>query len=134
MDYLFVYGTLLKDTHHEMSKFLASHAVVIGKGYIYGNLYKVSWLPGAITSTKASEKVCGSLFKVNDFKNVSVVLDGYEGVGENYPQPNLFTRELVTAFLDDGTQYETWVYFYNLSVDGLKQITSGDFLKFSKTE
>lgn len=130
-DYLFVYGTLLKNTQHEMSKFLVSHAVFNGKGFIHGKLYEISWFPGAIISNKPSEKVYGSLYKVDDFKSVFKVLDNYEGVGEQYQKPNLFKRELVTVFLEDDSSFKTWVYFYNLAVDDLKQITSGDFLKFS---
>lgn len=130
-DYLFVYGTLLKNTQHEMSKFLASHAVFIGKGFIHGKLYEISWFPGAVASNKSYEKVYGSLFKVNEFNSLFKVLDDYEGIGEHHQKPNLFKRELVTAFLEDGSTFETWVYFYNLAVDDLKQITSGDFLRFS---
>lgn len=133
-DYLFVYGTLLKDLQHEMSKFLASHAVFIGKGYVYGRLYQISWFPGAIASNISSEKVYGSLFKVNDFRRVFKVLDKYEGVGKNFQKPNLFKRELVSVFFKDGTFYQTWVYFYNLPINDFKYISSGDFLKFSIAE
>ncbi|GAA4951256.1 gamma-glutamylcyclotransferase [Algibacter agarivorans] len=130
-NYLFVYGTLLKDLDNDMSKFLNVHARLVGKGYFYGQLFQVSWFPGAIESTNTSEKVYGSIFNVKDFETLFKVLDDYEGVGENQPKPNLYTRELVTAFLQDGSELETWVYLYNLPTEHLKQIISGDFLKFS---
>ena len=130
-NYLFVYGTLLKDLDNDMSKFLSVHTRLVGKGCFHGQLFQVSWFPGAITSKNTSEKVYGSIFKVKDFETLFKVLDGYEGVGENQPKPNLYTRELVTAFLQDGSKLETWVYLYNLPTEHLKQIVSGDFLTFS---
>ncbi|KAA5822285.1 gamma-glutamylcyclotransferase [Algibacter amylolyticus] len=129
-DYLFVYGTLLKDTtNNEMSKFLDTHAEFLGRGYFKGRLYKVAWYPGAVNSDNESDKVYGALFKLNNFDSVFKVLDAYEGISENDPDSSLFKRELVTAFLDDGRTLKTWVYLYNQLLDGLPCIESGDFLK-----
>ncbi|SFD05094.1 gamma-glutamylcyclotransferase family protein [Algibacter pectinivorans] len=129
-DYLFVYGTLLKDTtNNEMSKFLNANAAFFGRGYFIGKLYKVSWYPGAVISYNETDKVYGALFKLNNFDSVYKVLDAYEGVDENQPDSSLFKRELVTAFLDDGRTLNTWVYLYNQLLDGIPCIESGDFLR-----
>lgn len=106
-----------------MSQFLASHAQFIGKGYCYGKLYMVSWFPGAVLSNNTSEKVYGMLFEIKNPGTVFKALDDYEGVDEH-----LFKRVTTTAFVNN-KPIHTWVYVYNLSVVGLKQITSGDFLK-----
>ncbi|WP_370476592.1 gamma-glutamylcyclotransferase family protein [Tamlana flava] len=127
-EYLFVYGTLLKDSNHEMAKFLEAHSECVGNGYFYGKLYRVSWYPGAVLSDDPSQKVFGKVFKIKDADSVFKVLDDYEGVGESQPKPNLYKKELVTAFLEEGTTIKTWVYLYNLSNSGLVQITSGKFL------
>lgn len=127
-EYLFVYGTLLKDSSHEMAKFLEVHSECVGSGYFYGKLYRISWYPGAVLSEDSSQKVFGEVFQIKDADTVFKVLDEYEGVGENQPKPNLYKKELVTAFLDDGSTIKTWVYLYNLSTSGLVQITSGKFL------
>lgn len=127
--YLFVYGTLLKDSRHEMSDFLLSHAVNIGSAYFHGKLFQVSWFPGAILSNINSERVYGSLFKLNDLEIVFKTLDDYEGVSKLSPQFSLFKRELVTAYFEDGSTIETWVYLYNLPTKNLKLISSGNFLK-----
>jgi gamma-glutamylcyclotransferase (GGCT)/AIG2-like uncharacterized protein YtfP len=127
-NYLFVYGTLLKDSEHEMSNFLASHASLISKGYVYGKLYQVSWFPGAVKSNNTSDKVYGSLFKINNFETVFKVLDDYEGTSKNHPQPHLFKRELVNTYLENDSTLKAWVYFYNLSIENLECIISGDFL------
>jgi hypothetical protein len=41
-DYLFVYGTLLKDFDGYMSKFLEKKSDFIGTGYFNGKLFEVS--------------------------------------------------------------------------------------------
>lgn len=125
-DYLFVYGTLLKENDNAMSKFLQRHSQCVGKGFFQGKLYKISWYPGAVLSVNKADRVYGSIFKFNDGQTVFKVLDNYEGVDQN-----LFKRVLVDTFLDDKTVVTSWVYLYNLSISHLKQIDSGDFLKFS---
>ncbi len=125
--YLFVYGTLLKDTGNDMAHFLHAHSQCLGDGYFHGKLYKVSWYPGAVLSENTSEKVHGKIFKIQDVDTVFKVLDDYEGTGTNYPEPHLFKKEEVTAYLEDGTAIATIVYLYNLEVNGLERIASGKF-------
>ncbi|OBQ55288.1 hypothetical protein VQ01_07335 [Tamlana sp. s12] len=131
-DYLFVYGTLLKGVKNDMSRFLVAHSQFVGTGSFQGKLYQVSWFPGAVVSSNTQEKVYGSVFKIDDFENVFKVLDAYEGITPVPSESDLFKRESVQARLDDGTPIETWVYLYNRSVNHLKWISSGDFLKFSE--
>lgn len=114
-----------------MSKFLAAHSQFIGKGYFYGKLYQVTWFPGAVLSVNTSSKVYGMVFKIENPEGVFIVLDDYEGIGEHYPEPQLFKKVFTTAYLEDGTTLKTRVYLYNLPVNGLKQITSGDYLNNS---
>ncbi|MBU2952029.1 gamma-glutamylcyclotransferase [Tamlana agarivorans] len=131
-DYIFVYGTLLKDAEHSMSKFLEKHSAHEADGCFYGKLYLVSWFPGAIPSKNPSEKVYGSLFRVFDFETVFKALDVYEGVNPQSLEPDLFQRHIVSIYLEDHSVIEAWVYFFNHPVEGLKQITSGDFLNYSE--
>lgn len=131
-EYLFVYGTLQKDSGHEMSKFLAKHAEFFGKGYFHGKLFMVSWYPGAILGDNISEKVFGTVFKIDNPPEVFEVLDDYEGISQNYSQPHLYRRELVATYLDNKTTLKTWVYIYNLPVNDLKQIISGDFFNIDR--
>ena len=127
-EYLFVYGTLLKDTNNEMSEFLASHSECLVKGFFNGKLYQISWFPGAVLASNPNDKVYGMVFKLKNPHEVFKVLDDYEGIGEQYQEPQLYKREQVTVFLDDKTSLLAWVYLYNLSVSGFKQIVSGNFL------
>jgi len=128
-EYLFVYGTLQKNSGNEMSKFLAKHSEFIGEGYFHGKLFIVSWYPGAILSDNNLDYVFGSVFKINKPLEVFKILDDYEGIGENYPKPHLFKKELTTIFLQKNTKIKAWVYLYNCSTKNLKQIASGDFFK-----
>ena len=127
-DYLFVYGTLLKDLDNEMSNFLASQSVFTGKGYFYGELYKVSWYPGAILSNNVSNKVYGMIFKVKNSEVVFKVLDEYEGLGDHQSKPYLFKRELITVFIETNIKIKSWVYLYDRPIKNLKKIISGDFI------
>lgn len=126
--YLFVYGTLLKDSNHVMSKFLVSHSVFVSKGYFNGKLYLIDWFPGAILSDDKSNRVFGSVFKIINSTMVFNVLDDYEGRGENDPKPHLFIREVITIFLENNTKIKAWVYLYNHSMVNLKRIISGNFI------
>ncbi|MDO6758869.1 gamma-glutamylcyclotransferase family protein [Tamlana sp. 2_MG-2023] len=127
--YIFVYGTLLKDVDNNKSKFLAMYSELVGSGYFHGKLYRISWFPGAVESKNDTDKVYGSLFKIYDFDIVFKALDAYEGIDMNSREPNLFERSVVPIYIEDGSVVKAWVYFYNHSVEDLEQIVSGDFLK-----
>lgn len=123
-EYLFVYGTLLKNVNNQMSDYLFSNSEKIGSGFFYGKLYKVSWYPGAILSDIESDKVYGSIFKLNNANIVLKYLDDYEDVSKQ-----LYKRLLVNIFLKEDKELSCWAYIYNQSTEGCKQIMSGDFLK-----
>lgn len=125
-DYLFVYGSLLKNAKNEISVFLSFHAKLLGKAYFYGKLFDVSWFPGAVLSLDTTEKVYGSVYEITEVTKVFEVLDEYEGVAEK-----LFKRVKVEAYLESENMLETWVYVYNHSTDRLKHIVSGDYLQYS---
>lgn len=127
--HLFVYGTLLKDIDNAMSRFLASHSVFVSKGYFNGKLFLIDWFPGAILTDDNSDRVYGSIFKINNPDLVFNVLDDYEGLGENDPKPHLFKKEVITVTLKNNTKMKSWVYLYNHSTANLKRISSGDFMK-----
>ena len=125
--YLFVYGTLLQDFNSAMSRFLEKQAVFVAKGYFLGKLFEVDNFPGAILSTHESEKVHGSLYKINDIHKTFEVLDAYEGVADG-----LYNRLLIEAHLHSGNTVKTWAYIFNHPTAHLKQIVSGNYLKQSK--
>ncbi|OYX28572.1 MAG: hypothetical protein B7Z06_01310 [Flavobacteriales bacterium 32-35-8] len=127
MDYLFVYGTLMKTANNGMSRFLHAHAEFIGNAHIYGKLYDLEGYPGAVASNNPSERVHGNIFKIKDAQAVFKVLDDYEGIGDGNPNAYEYVRTQVTAFLDDGTKVTTWFYAYNFPTEHLRLIPSGKY-------
>ena len=125
-NYLFVYGTLLRDANNDMSQFLLQHANYIGKGFVYGRLYQVDWYPGAILTDKKSEKVFGHIYRILEGTTLFETLDVYEGV-----EDGLYLRLSTRAYLDNDTECKCWMYVYNRSIANLKRIDSGNFLDLS---
>ena len=128
-EYLFVYGTLQQELDNEMSKFLIQHSETTGNGFVFGKLYRISWFPGMVLSNDKTDKVFGSIFKLNDYQKVFGVLDGYEGFDKHNPKSSLFIRTKTIAYLENNKAIKTWVYLYNRTIDNEEQIYSGRFIK-----
>jgi len=128
-EYLFVYGTLLKDFDSYMSKFLDRNSEFIGRGYFNGKLFEISWYPGAVLSEDVSEKVYGHVIRILDKSKTFKILDDYEGIGDSIEHPNEYKRVLIEAYLDSKETINSWVYIYNLPTTSLKLIASGNYLK-----
>ena len=123
--YLFVYGTLL-NADNEYGAYLNAHSTFIAKGYFNGALYNLGEYPGALYQPLSAQKVWGDVVLLDNPIEVLKVIDEYEGYGPDEEQPNLFARELVAVTADTGL-VDCWVYLYNLKVDGLRQIESGNY-------
>lgn len=127
-DYLFVYGTLLKDFDSYMSKFLERNSEFVGLGYFQGNLYEISWYPGAVLSNHPDDKVYGHIFKIKNPEKTFQVLDDYEGIGDTGEHANEYTRTLIDAYLNETESVKVYVYLYNLPTTHLKHISSGKYV------
>ena len=126
-NYLFVYGTLL-DNGNEFATYLNNNCSIYSKGKLKAKLYDLGEYPGAI-ATDELVYTYGTIVKLTNSKEVLKHLDDYEGYGPTQLQPNLFIRVMTEVESDSGF-INCWVYFYNLSVTGLKVIESGDYLKY----
>lgn len=124
-NYLFVYGSLL-DERNEFAFYLKENCSFYKKAKFKGMLYDIGAYPGATFQPGSEGFVYGSIFKMNDLEAVLRKLDEYEGFGEDQPQPNEFIRQLLYIETAD-KPIKCWVYLYNLPVDGLRQITSGNY-------
>lgn len=127
-DYLFVYGTLLKDFESYMSKFLEKNSEFIGTGYFNGKLFEISWYPGAVLSSVPTDKVFGHIFKILNKEKTFQILDNYEGMRDTSEHPNEYKRELIDSYFDSNEPIKTWVYVYIRSIENLKLISSGNYL------
>ncbi|MFG6687346.1 gamma-glutamylcyclotransferase [Mariniflexile sp. HNIBRBA6329] len=128
-EYLFVYGTLLKDFESDMSKFLERNSEFVGAGYFIGKLFEISWYPGAVLSNDPDDKVYGHIFKIQNPQKTFQVLDDYEGIGDTGEYANEYTRTLIDAYSNENKSIKIWVYIYNNSTENLKQITSGNYFE-----
>ncbi|WP_259069575.1 gamma-glutamylcyclotransferase family protein [Mucilaginibacter sp. X4EP1] len=128
--YLFVYGSLLDDSN-EFAVYLKQNCTFYNKGKFEGKLYDIGLYPGAILAEGCDSYVYGSILVINNPVVAFKVLDDYEGFGTDQTYPNEFIRELVNIDITT-TKLYCWVYLYNLPVDELPQIVSGDYLAFKK--
>ena len=55
-EYLFVYGTLLRQSQSPMSSLLLANSRFIDKAYIRGSLFDIGEYPGLVISEKAKNK------------------------------------------------------------------------------
>ena len=127
-NYLFVYGTLLGDGN-EFAFYLTTNCKFQQKGRFKGNLYDAGEYPAAIADSHSTNYVYGSIFLMPADEAILKYLDDYEGFGSGQAQPNLFMREMVEVETADGP-FSCWMYLYNLPVDGLRLIGSGDYLAY----
>lgn len=126
---LFIYGSLLKPIQHPERKVIDQHCRFISEAKIQGELYEVDHYPGVI-QTNQSIFVMGELYEILDDGELFDQLDDYEGCSEDYPKPHLYLRQKVEAYLPDNTTVDAWTYLYNLSVENLTRIESGDYLEY----
>ncbi|MBX2841601.1 MAG: gamma-glutamylcyclotransferase [Flammeovirgaceae bacterium] len=136
--YLFVYGTLMKDFPNAMAEFLHNHSNFVGKGTVNGILYSVTnWhfpYPIAVLNSQ-DQKIFGEIFHIypGKIKKVFDVLDQYEGVGEQFSQPNEYTRTEVSISISEQEKVlKCWIYSSSKTSHNLSVIKSGNFRQFLK--
>lgn len=129
-DLLFVYGTLMQQAANPFSEHLRQHSRYIGRGSFPGQLYLVSWYPGAVSDPAALTNVCGEVFQLLQPDLTLPLLDEYEDTAGDTGE---FVRKPVTVSVV-GQQKRCWVYLYNFSVEKLVHIPTGDFRPYLKGE
>ena len=129
-EYLFVYGTLRTEVKNPISWVLTRYGTLIGKATLWGKLYDLGSYPGVVLSDKPSDMVEGELYRLRDKDKVFEVLDPYEGYDPEEVYPGEFRREKIPILLKDGEQVHGWVYLYCRTTEGLKRISSGDYLSY----
>jgi gamma-glutamylcyclotransferase (GGCT)/AIG2-like uncharacterized protein YtfP len=132
--HIFVYGTLRAATNHDISKVLARHADLVGRGRIAGVLYDVGPYPGAVKKAGTRAFVWGDVYRPRDPERALQILDRYEGWDEKkQPRSAEFKRSRVAVDVGAGKKVRAWIYLYNRPTKGLAQIRSGDYLKSAGT-
>jgi gamma-glutamylcyclotransferase (GGCT)/AIG2-like uncharacterized protein YtfP len=124
---LFVYGTLLQPGNG-LAQYLISNSTYLNTGYIKGTLYDIGEYPGLVIH-EDSGLVHGSIYEIDD--QTLKQIDNYEGYGPDQDEPNLYIRVMQPVQTINGVT-EAWIYLYNLPVDGLQVIGSGNYMEYIK--
>ena len=127
---LFVYGTLLQPGN-DFAGYLKRTCTYLSPGKIKGLLYDIGEYPGIIINNHATGYVHGSIYRLHHPIQNLKVFDDYEGFGAGQDQPNLYVRSLTSIETGDGF-IDAWIYLYNLPVDGLPLIPSGNYAEYIK--
>jgi AIG2-like family. len=127
-DYIFVYGTLRRDTNSEMSHLLAKHAEFVDDAMYHGKLYKIDYYPGAVPSDDPNDVVQGEVCLLHQADVALPLLDQYEEFGPEFPEPNEYSRQKQSVLLKSGRFVTAWVYVYNRPTEGLELVESANFL------
>ena len=127
-EYIFVYGTLRKDSPQPMARLLVSHSQYIGEASIQGALYDLGRYPGVLEHQ--GYRTFGELFRLEEPEKILPPLDDYEECSAAYPEPTLYLRKLCPVLLEDGSTVDAWVYVYNRQVTGCTLIEEGRYLEY----
>ncbi|MGC4100464.1 gamma-glutamylcyclotransferase family protein [Ferruginibacter sp.] len=128
--HLFVYGSLRSGFQHPVYQYLSKYFHLIGNASVQGKLYDMGEYPVAIAAE--DHTIIGELYGINnaaEFDYAIYQLDDYEGLNVEAGETPLYKRELATIQCN-GAAYTAWIYWFNGSVDGLPEVSSGDILQY----
>jgi gamma-glutamylcyclotransferase (GGCT)/AIG2-like uncharacterized protein YtfP len=127
---LFVYGTLRRDTQHELVGLLARHARFVGDAAVGGKLYDLGNYPGLVYP--GNSRVIGEVYAIDRpyWESVISQLDEYEGCTPSDPEPHEYRREVVPVQLTNGETLSAWAYVLNREPRNGREIQSGDYLSW----
>ncbi|GGB70924.1 gamma-glutamylcyclotransferase family protein [Blastomonas aquatica] len=124
-DLLFVYGTLRRGSDHANAVRLARESAWLGKATLTGTLYRVSWYPALVL--QGTDTVTGDLMRLHDPSASLPWLDAFEGCSPDDHPPHDYRRERIEVMASHGPA-SALVYVWNLPLNGLERIASGDWL------
>ncbi len=128
-DKIFVYGSLMGGIQSPIATYLKSNSSFIGEGQVNGLLLDIGHYPGLVYEPKSEKRVVGHVFELNNPREMLPNLDHYECVGPSFDKPNQYRRELIKV-KQDNQLIDCWAYLYNLPIEGIKVIASGNYLKY----
>lgn len=128
-EFLFVYGTLLKQSNLQIASYLESNSIVVSEGSFHGVLYDIGEYPGAVFIPESKTKVHGIILQIFNPIDTLKKLDVYEETGFEFDQPNEYLRKKIPVNTINGKTMECWTYLYNHPIENKKQITSGRYFE-----
>ncbi len=128
INFLFVYGTLLRSEDGNLHPLLKNDATYTGDAILTGHLFEIAGYPGAVPDR--SSVIHGQLYELQRPALTLQRLDDYEECSTNFPAPHEYHRVTAMVTMEMGQQINAWVYFYNRPTHGLYRINSGDYRRF----
>ncbi|HMJ47417.1 MAG TPA: gamma-glutamylcyclotransferase family protein [Ferruginibacter sp.] len=128
--HLFVYGSLRSGFRNPAYAYLTKYFHLKGEALVRGKVFDNGY-PVAVPDSKDSF-ISGELYEFNnpdEFAWVIAQLDDYEGLNVEEGQLPLYKRAIADAF-QNGVATKAWIYWFNGSVAGMKEISPGDLMKF----
>ena len=128
---LFVYGSLRSGFRNPAYHYLTQYFHLLGEAIVKGKFYDNNGIPVAIPF-EGTNFISGELYEINnpqEFDWIIAQLDDYEGLNVEVGEVALYRRETVTTY-KNGQQNNSWIYWYNGSVQHLPEIETGDVLKY----
>ncbi|NBC83363.1 MAG: hypothetical protein GVY19_08260 [Bacteroidetes bacterium] len=129
-DYLFIYGTLLRELRGRLFKYFEKEMRYISIGYYQGQMYHLGHYPGVVPSADFSDLVKGEVYEITNQQYLEDVLDDYEGAGKNFKGCEEYLRRIEKVKLETGKTMLCWIYIFNRPVHPYKRVTGGDYIKF----
>jgi gamma-glutamylcyclotransferase (GGCT)/AIG2-like uncharacterized protein YtfP len=127
VQFLFVYGSLMRGTSPDIHPLLALHAEYVCSAMLQGRLYRVDYYPGAVKTQAVSDRVHGELYRLLEPGDLLARLDQYEECAPEFPEPTEYVRCKESVIIDYGDSVRAWIYLYNWPLTKLERIESGDF-------
>jgi len=122
---LFVYGSLLPDLGHPMSRWLAASADRLGEAKTSGKLVDLGEYPGLVLAEGEGKEVFGQLFRLHNPEVVLKVLDEYEGIGSD-SMDEAYSRHVIPVQWA-GEEINAQAYIYVGQIIGKPLVVSGDY-------
>lgn len=126
-EFLFVYGTLLKQSNLLIANFLEQNSTAVSEGSFPGVLYDIGDYPGAVYMPDSKMNVYGKILQISNSIETFNKLDAYEETGLEFEQPNEYLRKKILVKTIDGETIECWTYLYNHSIENKELIISGRY-------
>jgi gamma-glutamylcyclotransferase (GGCT)/AIG2-like uncharacterized protein YtfP len=126
--FLFVYGTLRRNTQNKMANLLVRRAEFVGSALYQGKLYKADNYPGVVPSGKLTDWVPGEVYRLRYPSLLLAHLDGYEECGLNFSGPTEYVCKIQRVRLQGGKLICAWIYLYNWPTYKHERMRSSSFL------
>lgn len=133
---LFVYGTLRKDFQHDFYDLLEKNSIYMGIGFVKAKLFDLGDYPGAIASNDIYSLLSGEVYQINQDRLSFVLneLDNYEEYYKDNLNCSEYIRKIVSVSMGNDEFINSWIYWYNQSIDGKLLVTNGDYLQYKMSK